>query len=134
MASTKQIPPIDSWSLRNWPVIYQEAEVAKQKMLTTHRVVPLPVYDIDGRLIEPKKYKEALRGAIVRVDFTMAHWYITSNGEATNRFVADVKTIRILMNPPALNPSRYTPPQQDPGPPRRPRTGQPSTSSQYEVS
>jgi len=89
----------DSWSLADWPVISSEAEDAKQQMLTTHRVVPLPAYDIKGNLIEPKKYQEALAGALVRVNFTMAHWYIASNNESTNSFVANIKSVRVLIDP-----------------------------------
>jgi len=81
-----------------------EAEVARaarQEMVQakTHHVVPLPAYDIKGNLIKPEMYRAALAGALVRVSFTMAHWYIASTKEPTNCFVADVKSIRVLTDP-----------------------------------
>ena len=47
-------PRKDTWTLADWPVLSPEAEDAKQDMLNTHRVVPLPAYDIKGNLIEPR--------------------------------------------------------------------------------
>ena len=50
-------------------------------------------------MIKPEEYRVALAGALAQVSFTMAHWYIASANEATNCFVADVKSIRVLMDP-----------------------------------
>ncbi len=63
----------------------------------THRVVPLPAYDTRGDLIRPTRYQGALRGALVRVNFTLSHWFI--NSKCSNVFVANVKSIRILVDP-----------------------------------
>lgn len=61
------------------------------------------LYDIKGNLIKPEKHRVALAGALARVTFTMAHWYIASAKEATNCFVADVKAIRVLTDPVMVN-------------------------------
>ena len=68
-------------------------------MLATHRVVPLPAYGLKGNLIHPKNYKDALAGALVRVNFKLSHWYFSSQKEASNIFVADVIAIRVLEEP-----------------------------------
>lgn len=71
-------------------------------MLTTHRVIPLPSYDTNGNLIPPHRYKTALIGALVRVNFKLSHWYIKprQNTDAMNTFVADLTSLRILVDPP----------------------------------
>ena len=93
---------IDIYTLTGWPIINTEAEDARQEMLAnnSHQIVPLPAYDMKGNLIRPDKYKEALAGALVRVSFTLSHWYIASRNP-TNNFVADVKSIRVLIDPTA---------------------------------
>lgn len=93
--------PSDVYALAGWPIVNAEAEDARQEMLQgkTHEVVPLPAYDIKGNLIKPEKYRVALAGALARICFTMAHWYIPSAKEPTNCFVADVKSIRVLTDP-----------------------------------
>jgi hypothetical protein len=87
--------------LANWPVIHPEAEEARQDMLTSHRVIALPAYDIRGDLIQPKHYKDALAGALVRINFKLSHWYINAHGgkDAFHSFVADVTAIRVLVEP-----------------------------------
>ena len=89
------------FALAGWPIIHAEAEDARQEMLRqkTHQVIPLPAYDIKGNLIRPDTYKCRLAGALARVSFTLSHWYITSAQERIHSFVADVKSIRILMDP-----------------------------------
>ena len=89
--------------MANWPVKSYEAEVERNKMLSTHRPIPLPAYDTDGHLIPPDECKDKLAGAIARVTFTMNHWFIENNTKeslpSTNCFVADVQSIRILVKP-----------------------------------
>ena len=97
--------PSDTYSLANWPIVNVDAEDARQEMLQAkaHEVVPLPAYDIKGNLIKSEKYRVALAGALARVTFTMAHWYIASAKEPTNCFVVDVKAIRVLTDPVMAN-------------------------------
>ncbi|KAF8960312.1 hypothetical protein BDZ97DRAFT_1760783 [Flammula alnicola] len=118
----------DVYTLAGWPIIHPEAENARQEMMRgkAHQVVPLPAYDIKGNLIRPDKYKEALAGALVRVSFTMAHWYITSGSELANSFVADVKAIRVLTDPTPKSPRKRRTAKQEtelPSPSKRRRTG-----------
>lgn len=64
----------------------------------THRVVPLPAYDMHGELIEPKSYVTRLVGALVQVHFTMSHIPIATT--RTDRFMADIVSVRVLAPPP----------------------------------
>ena len=68
-------------------------------MLTSHRVIPLPAYDTKGNLIQPKNYKNALAGALVRINFKLSHWHINSQPIHTHSFVADIVSIRVLIPP-----------------------------------
>jgi len=89
-------------------VIYEPAAAARDEMVEkkTHRVIPLPAYDIAGDLIPPTRYMKVLPGALVRVNFTLSHWFFDSINSSTkassakNTFVADVKSIRILIDAP----------------------------------
>lgn len=99
--------------MANWPVKSYEAEIECNKLLSTHRPIPLPAYDIDGHLIAPEACKNMLTGAIARVIFTMNHCFIDNNwkecSSSTNCFVADVQSIRVLVKPeslPYLEPSK----------------------------
>jgi hypothetical protein len=85
-------------------------------MSNTHRVIPLPAYDINGDLIKPHNYKTALTGALVRVNFALSHWYFSSQKDGTsNIFVADATGIRILVDPPTTTtPSKRKTSKKDP--------------------
>ncbi|KIM37617.1 hypothetical protein M413DRAFT_448409 [Hebeloma cylindrosporum] len=87
----------DSWTMSNWPVIHSEAE-----------------------LISPNRCNAALAGATVRVTFTLNHWFIDNASKdqspATNCFVADVQSIRVLINPTsqAMSPKKRKTARRDP--------------------
>lgn len=89
--------------MANWPVKSFEAELERDKLISTHRPIPLPAYDINGNFITPDACKDNLAGAIARVTFTMNHWFIENNSEecssSTNCFVADVQSIHVLVKP-----------------------------------
>ena len=52
---TKLVTSIDMYSIANWPVIHSEAVEARDNIIETHRVVPLPIYDATGALIPPSR-------------------------------------------------------------------------------
>lgn len=70
-------------------------------MHDTHRVLPLPAYDLDGDLIPPSQYQAQLEGATVRVYFILRHWSISARrgGQASDAYVADVRSMRVLVLP-----------------------------------
>jgi len=50
----------EMYQVANWPVIHNEAAEARDNIAETHRLVPLPVYDTNGVLIPPSRYKDAV--------------------------------------------------------------------------
>ena len=106
--------------MATWPVKSYEADIEREKLLSTHRPIPLPAYDIDGHLIAPNECKDKLVGAIARVTFTMNHWFIENSSKegspSTNCFVADVQSIRILVKPAsqAISPKKRKTARHDP--------------------
>ena len=68
-------------------------------MYDTHQVLPLKAYDIHGDLIHLTQYKTKLQNALVHIEFTMAHWVIWKKKTATDTFVADLLSIRVLQEP-----------------------------------
>ncbi|KAF9044006.1 hypothetical protein BJ165DRAFT_1404880 [Panaeolus papilionaceus] len=110
-------------------VAHPAAAEAKLTMQGKYRSNPLPTYNTKGEIIAPERCKTALPGAIVRISFTLTHWHITgsksdsSSGSAYNIFNADVKSIRVLSDPPAqaLTPKKRRTARYDPddGSPRK---------------
>ena len=99
---------LDAYTPAAWPAIHPEAEEAKKGIASTHRVVPLPAYDTKGNLIEPRRYRDALPGAMVRVNFTLSHWHFPAL-DPHHTFVADIVSVRILVDPaPQSAPKRKT--------------------------
>ena len=104
--------------MSNWPVLHPEAEIERDKMVSTHTA-----YDLNGELVAPNCCKTVLPGAIARITFTLTHWFIDNNSKdqtaasATNSFVADVQSIRILVNPAsqAMSPGKRKTARRDPG-------------------
>ena len=103
--------------MANWPVVTSEAEIECDQLSSSHRPIPLPAYDINGKLIPPDRCEAMLRGAIVRVMFTLNHWPImTHETISSNIFVGDIHSIRILVNSPsqAMSPKKRKTARHDP--------------------
>jgi hypothetical protein len=71
-----------------WPVTRYEAEVDYGRLFL-HRPVPVHAYDLNGDLIAPDRFKDALARAIARVNFTLNHWFIenSSSWGATSQWL-----------------------------------------------
>ncbi|KAJ8589092.1 hypothetical protein M405DRAFT_818618 [Rhizopogon salebrosus TDB-379] len=92
----------EDFDIHNWPVSSEAARHDLETMVETHRVVPIPAYDVDGNLIHPQNYRKMLRGAIVQVDFHLTHWSIARKQDGTSAadsYTADVVSIRVLNEP-----------------------------------
>jgi hypothetical protein len=88
--------------MSNWPVKTYDAAVEREKLIPTHRPIPLPAYDIDGKLIAPDACRDALAGAIARVIFTLSHSFNDNSKDrspSSNCFAADVQSVRVLIKP-----------------------------------
>jgi hypothetical protein len=93
-------------TIAGWPVHYDEAQEALNDMADTHRVNYIEAYGTDGALILPSMYRKRLQGALVRIHFTLSHWYIHAKvptKPANDAFAANISLIRVLV-PPAITP------------------------------
>ncbi|KAJ6463438.1 hypothetical protein C8R45DRAFT_519999 [Mycena sanguinolenta] len=127
--------PQDVESMENWPIQPEHIEAKAQldAMKYTYRALPLPAYDIQGRVIPPEEYLTALKGAVVRVTVHLKHWAIANKNYRGGRdtYTADVENLRVLVAAPKLEghpksvPEKRKLPQTDPGAPskKKVRTG-----------
>ncbi|KDR79172.1 hypothetical protein GALMADRAFT_1225905 [Galerina marginata CBS 339.88] len=87
-----------------WPAHFDAAKEALQNMVSTHRVVPVPAYNIQGNLIHPEQYRKHLERATARVTFSLKHWcigakYKGSGVPGDDTYIADIESIRVLEPP-----------------------------------
>lgn len=106
--------------MSNWPIKSSDAMDAQKDMLLTHRPIPLPAYNVAGDLIQPDQCQKLLVESLARVTFTLTHWFIDNRkkgGDRNNTFVADVQSIRILVEPPqqSMSPRKRKTAHRDPG-------------------
>ncbi|KAJ3511696.1 hypothetical protein NLJ89_g3949 [Agrocybe chaxingu] len=94
----------DEFKIKNWPAVHVAARDALRDMVNTHRVNPIPAYDVHGTLLPPSTYRSALEGSVARIHFNLRHWAFpaTSSSKASNTFVADITYMRVLI-PPKVN-------------------------------
>jgi hypothetical protein len=87
--------------IANWPVAQEAAKQALKMIVDTHRVVPIPAYDMQGHLIAPIQYRSRLEGAVVELHFELSHWSIggKETEPSSDTYVADVTQIRVLVPP-----------------------------------
>ena len=90
-------------SIRTWGIDC-DSEAARKElktMLNTHRVIPIPCYDMHGYSISPWLYSNCLVGAMVELSFQLSHWASEEDGTMafSNNFIADVIAIRVLTPP-----------------------------------
>ena len=64
-------------------------------MVNEFRVIPIPAYNMESRLVHPTQYLDTLQGAVVTIRFTLKHWPIHSERSDTN--VADIVSMRVLI-------------------------------------
>ncbi|THG93981.1 hypothetical protein EW026_g7392 [Hermanssonia centrifuga] len=92
----------DTIGISDWPVINSSTRVELNALTNTHRVIPIPAFDIEGENIHPTRYTEVLKGADVRVVFNLLHWGIgrsKSGGNGSDTFVLDLVSIRAISTP-----------------------------------
>ncbi|KAJ7508733.1 hypothetical protein B0H11DRAFT_2431735 [Mycena galericulata] len=82
--------PEDAETIQNWPVKSDAAQAALEEMKTTHRVIPLPAYNMKGNLIRATDYHRMLMGAV--------------DNETSGRdtYTADIHGLRVLVPAPKL--------------------------------
>lgn len=60
----------------------------------THRIFPIPAYDLGGDLLKPTTYRRYLQGALVEIHFTLMHWGIA--GIKRDVYGGEIEFIRVL--------------------------------------
>ncbi|KAI5989258.1 hypothetical protein EDD15DRAFT_2284432 [Pisolithus albus] len=87
----------DVFSFERWPLTKETNRAELLSLKSTHRILPLPAYDLDDHLIRPGSYCRLLQGAIVEVHFTLSHWAIAA--AKRDVYGADIERIRLLVPP-----------------------------------
>ncbi|KAI6015721.1 hypothetical protein BKA83DRAFT_4546287 [Pisolithus microcarpus] len=78
MMVTKRSLADDPFSFQLWPLTNERHRAELLALRSSHRMRPLPTYDLDNDLLLPSTYQRYLQGAIVEIHFTLTHWSIAS--------------------------------------------------------
>ena len=89
------------FTMEKWPLTYEDTRAELDKLRETHRIVPIPAYDLQGKLIKPDAYRHSLQNALVELHFNLSHWFITAKGgnPGSDVFAADINMIRVIAPP-----------------------------------
>lgn len=98
----------DEFAIANWPLTHKETRPELMALAATHRIIPLPAYNVKGDLIRPEAYWHSLEDAIVELHFGLTHWGIAGKkgSPATDVFIAEVDIIWVLVLPRTLSMAR----------------------------
>ncbi|KAI5990596.1 hypothetical protein EDD15DRAFT_2197916 [Pisolithus albus] len=87
----------DPFSFELWPLTKQRNRAELLALKSSHRILPLPAYDLADNLIHPFAYRRLLQGAVVEIHFTLSHWGIA--GVRRDVYGGDIELIRLLDAP-----------------------------------
>ena len=63
-------------------------------------MIPVPAYDLEGKLIDPRCYRRHLEGALAEERFNLSHWSIAKQGvPGKDVYTADIVLIRVIAPP-----------------------------------
>ncbi|KAI9566519.1 hypothetical protein HD554DRAFT_2275745 [Boletus coccyginus] len=90
-----------AFSLENWPLTDEDARDELLSLSEIHCIVPIPAYNLQGKLIKPDAYRCTLEEALVEIYFNMSHWSITGKKSEVGNdvFTADIQMIRVISLP-----------------------------------
>ncbi|KAI5995129.1 hypothetical protein EDD15DRAFT_2195752 [Pisolithus albus] len=91
------LPATDPFSFEQWPLTKERNRAELLALKSTHRIQPVPAYDLADNLIHPNAYRRFLQGALVEIHFTLSHWGIAS--VRRDVYSADMELIRLLDAP-----------------------------------
>ncbi|KIO14778.1 hypothetical protein M404DRAFT_17638 [Pisolithus tinctorius Marx 270] len=95
---TNDLDPI--FSIENWPTFSDAARGGLDSIRQTHQVIPIPAYDLEGKLIDPRFYRRYLEGAVVELHFNLSHWSISRQGiPGKDVYTADIVMMHVLVPP-----------------------------------
>ncbi|KAL4068927.1 hypothetical protein V8B97DRAFT_2024585 [Scleroderma yunnanense] len=97
----ENIEGLDGISLiDNWPEFSDAARGGLDSIRQMHWIIPIPAYDIEGKLIDPCCYHHHLESALAEVHFNISHWSISRNGvPGKDVYTADIVCIHVLTPP-----------------------------------
>ena len=76
-------------------------------MVEEFRVIPIPAYNMQSKLVHPTQYCRTLKDAVVIIRFTLKHWAIYSKSCDAN--IADIVNMRVLVPPKPWKTIKSTP-------------------------
>ncbi|KAI5997162.1 hypothetical protein EDD15DRAFT_2364660 [Pisolithus albus] len=84
--------------MQDWPLTKEKNRAELLALSSTHRILPLPAYDVAGNLIRPAAYRRCLQGAVVEVHFTLTHWGIAK--AKRDVYGGEIQLMHVLVPPP----------------------------------
>ncbi|KAI5993897.1 hypothetical protein EDD15DRAFT_2366981 [Pisolithus albus] len=81
-------PSEDPFSFEQWPLTRERHHADLLTLKSTHRLLPVPAYDLEGNFLKPSTYCRYLQGALVEIHFTHG---------------GEIELIRLLELPPATS-------------------------------
>jgi len=92
-SESDELPP--EYLIKNWPCEHDAAKRARDQMVDEFRVIPIPAYNMQSKLVHPTQYRRTLKDAVVAIRFTLKHWAISS--ELCDTTIADINNMRVLV-------------------------------------
>lgn len=87
----------DPYSFERWPLTRERHRAELLKLKNTHRILPIPAYDLANDLLKPSTYRRYLQGALVEIHFSLTHWGIA--GIKRDVYGGEIEIIRLLEPP-----------------------------------
>ncbi|KAI5983548.1 hypothetical protein EDD15DRAFT_2202033 [Pisolithus albus] len=94
---TPDSPSEDAFTFQQWPLTRERHRAELLTLKSTHRLLPVPAYDLEGNLLKPSTYRRYLQGALVEIHFTLSHWGIA--GAKRDVYGGEIELIRLLEPP-----------------------------------
>jgi hypothetical protein len=96
-----------AFSIDNWPLTASDEDARDELQVIialkeTHRILPVPAYNLQGKLIKPNAYRRPLEEALVEVHFNLVHWSKVPGKKGSignDVFVADIQMMRVISPP-----------------------------------
>lgn len=89
--------PSDPFSFERWPLTRERHRADLLNLKNTHRILPIPAYDLANDLLKPSTYRRYLQGALVEIHFSLSHWGIA--GVKRDVYGGEIELIRLLEPP-----------------------------------
>jgi len=79
----------------------ESAQPELEELKATHQLVPIPAYDVCGKLIKPDAYRRSLANALVELHFSLSHWPIGGKRGVPGYdvYTAEIQMIHVIAPP-----------------------------------